>query len=154
MRPVVTLVPAGMDHVASIAARMREADRVEVWASSRSTPHQALMQSLTQSRWAMTALVDGQPEVMFGVADLNVLTGTGAPWLLGTDAVDKNFRQFLRQSRQWKEKLSEQYQVLINFVHEENEVSKRWLSWLGFTLSEPFELGKEGELFRMFEMRR
>lgn len=154
MKPVVTIVPAGMDHIASIAARMREADRVEVWASSRSTPHQSLMISLQNSRWAMTALVDGQPEVMWGVADLNILTGTGAPWLLGTDAVEVNYRLFLRHSLQWKEKLSEQYQVLMNFVHDENEVSKRWLKWLGFTLSEPFELGRDGELFRMFEMRR
>ena len=154
MKPVVTIVPAGMDHIASIAARMREADRTEVWASSRSTPHNSLMISLQNSRWAMTALVDGQPEVMWGVADLNILTGTGAPWLLGTDAVEANYRLFLRHSLQWKEKLSEQYQVLMNFVHDENEVSKRWLKWLGFTLSEPFELGLDGELFRMFEMRR
>lgn len=154
MKPAVTIVPAGTDHIASIASRMREADRVEVWASSRSTPHSALMTSLQHSRWAMTALVDGQPEFMWGVADLNVLTGTGAPWLLGSDAVERNFRLFLRSSIQWREKLSEQYQVLMNFVHDENEVSKRWLSWLGFTLSDPFEMGRDGELFRKFEMRR
>lgn len=152
--PTVTIVPAGMDHISSIAARMREADRVEVWAASRSTPHSSLMTSLQHSRWAMTALVDGRPEVMWGVADLNILTGTGAPWLLGTDAVERHYRLFLRHSIQWKEKLSEQYQVLMNFVHDENEVSKRWLKWLGFTLHEPFEMGRDGELFRMFEMRR
>lgn len=152
--PQITIVPAGMDHIASIAARMREADRVEVWAASRSTPHQALMTSIQNSAWAMTALIDGEPEAMWGVATLNILTSTGAPWLLGTDAVEKNFRQFLRQSVQWKEKLSAEYQVLMNFVHEDNEVSKRWLRWLGFTLYEPFELGPDGELFRMFEMRR
>lgn len=112
------------------------------------------MFSIQHSRWAMTALVDGQPEVMFGVADLNILTGTGAPWLLGTDAVERHFRQFLRQSLQWRERLSAEYEVLMNFVHDENEVSKRWLSWLGFTLSDPFPMGKSGEAFRLFEMRR
>lgn len=143
-----------MDHVAPIACRMREADRQEVMASSGATPHRALMFSIEKSSVAWTALVDGQPEVMFGVGDLNVLTATGAPWLLGTDAVDRNFRLFLRQSVSWRGKLLDRYSVLRNFVDDRNEVSKRWLSWLGFTLSDPMPIGVNGEMFRLFEMRR
>lgn len=154
MMTEIAIVPAGTDHIASIAARMREADRIEVWASSRSTPHHALMFSLQNSHWAWTALIDGQPEVMFGVSDLSILAGSGAPWLLGTDAVEKHQRTFLRQSVWWREKLLERYQVLKNFVHDENVMSKRWLKWLGFTLYDPFPMGESGEAFRLFEMRR
>lgn len=143
-----------MDHVATIACRMREADRQEVMASSGSTPHRALMFSLEKSPLAWTAVFDGQPEVMFGVGDLNILTSTGAPWLLGTDAVDRHFRLFLRQSVDWREKLLGRYSVLRNFVDDRNEVSKRWLSWLGFSLSDPMPIGINGEMFRLFEMRR
>ena len=148
------IVPAGMDHVAPIAARMREADRREVMASGGHTPHGALMFSLSKSRVAWTAIVDGQPEVMFGGADLNVLTRTGAPWLLGTDAVERHYRLFLRQSLSWREQLSQRYDVLRNFVDDRNEVSKRWLSWMGFTLFDPVPVGVNGEMFRMFELRR
>lgn len=150
----VEIVPAAMDHVATIAARMRPADVAEVLASSGKSPHEALMFSLQRSAQAWTALVDGQPEVMFGVADLNVLTRLGAPWLLGTDAVERNYRLFLRQSLSWREQLSGRYSVLRNFVDDRNEVSKRWLAWMGFTLFDPVPAGVNGEMFRMFEMRR
>jgi hypothetical protein len=150
----VAIVPAGHDHIATIAARMRQADVAEVWAASRSTPHRARMFSLQHSQQAWTALVDGQPEVMFGVADLNILTATGAPWLLGTDAVIAHRRQFLRRSVWWREKLLGRYEVLTNFVHDGNVVSKRWLGWLGFTLHDPAPTGVSGEMFRLFELRR
>lgn len=152
--PDVQVIPAAMDHVARIAARMRSADVAEVLASSGRPPHGALMFSLTRSAQAWTAIIDGQPEVMFGVADINVLTRTGAPWLLGTDAVERNYRQFLRRSLSWKEQLSERYDGLRNFVDDRNEVSKRWLAWMGFTLFDPVPVGINGEMFRMFEMRR
>lgn len=143
-----------MDHIATIAARMRAADRTEVMASSGSTPHRALMFSLEHSDMAFTGMIDGQPEVMFGVCTLNVLTAKGAPWLLGTDAVVTHQRQFLRRSLWWKEKLFERYEVLTNFVHDDNAASKRWLKWLGFTLHPPVVMGKSGEAFRLFELRR
>lgn len=153
-RTSITIVPAGEDHIASIAERMRDEDRAEVWASSRSTPYQALDHSLKQSSQAWTALIDDQAEVMFGVMDLNILTAMGAPWLLGTDAVVTHNRQFLRRSLWWRGKLLEQYDVLKNFVHDDNVVSKRWLQWLGFTLHDPIRAGASGEPFRLFEMRR
>lgn len=152
--PRIEIIPAAMDHVAPIAERMRPADVAEVLASSGKSPHEALMFSLTGSSQAWTAALDGQPEVMFGVADLNILTGLGAPWLLGTDAVERNYRQFLRRSLSWREQLSERYSVLRNFVDDRNEVSKRWLSWMGFTLFDPIPVGVNGEMFRMFELRR
>lgn len=152
--PRIEIIPAAMDHVAPIAERMRPADVAEVLASSGKSPYEALMFSLTGSAQAWTAALDGQPEVMFGVADLNILTGLGAPWLLGTDAVERNYRQFLRRSLSWREQLSERYSVLRNFVDDRNEVSKRWLSWMGFTLFDPIPVGVNGEMFRMFELRR
>jgi hypothetical protein len=152
--PRITIVPAGEDYIASIAERMRDEDRAEVWASSRSTPQKSLETSLSHSSQAWTALIDDQPEVMFGVMDINILTATGAPWLLGTDAVVTYNRQFLRRSLWWRGKLLEQYDVLKNFVHDDNVVSKRWLQWLGFTLHDPIRAGAGGEPFRLFEMRR
>jgi hypothetical protein len=152
--PDVAFVPADASHIATIAERMRPADRLEVLAASRFTPAEALEKSLQKSSRAWTALVDGNPEVMFGVGDLNVLTMTGAPWLLGTDAVERHFRVFLRQSLDWREQLLQRYAVLRNVVDDRNEVSKRWLQWMGFELSSPAALGVNGEMFRLFEMRR
>lgn len=150
----VSYLPADASHIATLAERMRRADRDEVWAASGLTPTEALEKSLQKSSSAWTGLINGKPEAMFGVGDLNVLTLTGAPWLLGTDAVERHFRVFLRQSIDWREQLLQRYAVLRNVVDDRNEVSKRWLRWMGFELSSPASLGVNGEMFRLFELRR
>lgn len=148
---VIEIVPARASHIRTIARRMRQADRDEVFAASGKSPAEALIYSLRKSSVAHTGLIDGVPEVMFGVGDINILAGVGAPWLLGTDAVERNFVPFLRRSVEWKLKLSARYPVLRNFVDDRNTVSIRWLQWLGFTLSDPVEF--RGHLFRVFELR-
>lgn len=145
---------AGMDHVAHVAANMRAEDVAELWALDHSTPHKALMSSLSFPGHHFTALIDDEPVAMFGVGDLNVLTATGCPWLLATDRAQRHRREFARVSLWWREKLFERYDVLKNFVHDKNHTSKRWLTWMGAVMSDPAPIGPEGEMFRLFEMRR
>jgi len=130
---------------------MREADRLEVHAAAGKTPGQALAFSLRKSSFARTWIVDGRPELMFGVGDLNVLAGSGAPWLLGTDVVLAHQTEFLRSSLEWRGQLLRRYSILRNFVDARNEVSVRWLRWLGFSLSDPVE--HRGHTFYIFELR-
>ena len=150
----IEVVSADVSHIASVAERMRSADIAEVLAASGRSPHEALEVSLRKSAFAWTALIDGRPEVMFGAGDLNILTLTGVPWLLGTDAVETNYRQFLRRSVDWRDQLLRRYDVLRNVVDDRNEVSKRWLRWMGFTIGDPVAVGVHGEMFRLFELRR
>ncbi len=150
-QPKIEIVPADRSHIRTIARRMRKADRDEVAAASGKTPLEALTFSFEKSSIVMTALVDGRPEVMFGAADINILNGVAAPWLLGTVAVEKHSLIFLRHSVEWKRKLLERYSVLRNFVDDRNTVSTRWLKWLGFRLLDPVEMN--GHHFRLFELR-
>lgn len=147
----VEVVPARACHIRSIARRMRQADRDEIAASSGSTPFRALAFSLRKSDRAWTALIDGQPEIMFGVGQINVLAGVGAPWLLGTDAVDVHRRQFLRRSVSFRDQLLARYPVMRNFVDERNRTSVRWLKWLGAKFSDPVDI--RGHAFLLFELR-
>lgn len=151
---VVECVPAQIEHIKPIADRMRQADLAEVLASGFGSPEVGLFASLERSSIAFTAFFEGAPIVMFGAGDINVLARVGAPWLLGTETAGRIPRAFLRQSIYWRGQLLERYDVLRNVVDDRNVVSKRWLSWLGFTLSEPIPFGVNGELFRVFEMRR
>lgn len=150
-RANIVIIPARASHIRTIARRMRQADRDEVFASSGRSPASALAFSLRKSSVAWTALIDGRPEVMFGVGDLNVLAGIGAPWLLGTDAVERHYVAFLRGSVDWRRQLLLRYSTLRNFVDDRNAVSIRWLRWLGFTLLDPVDFG--GYQFRLFELR-
>jgi len=147
----IEIVPARAWHVRGVARRMREADRIEVSIGSGMSPAGALIFSLRKSDVAYTVLINGRPEIMFGAGDVNILGGVGAPWLLGTDAVERHFRQFLRRSIYWRGQLLARYPVLRNAVHDENTASVRWLRWLGFTLSEPVDF--RGHPFRLFELR-
>lgn len=133
---------------------MRADDIAEVAASSGRSPQEALAFSLRKSSIARTAVINGRPELMFGVGDINVLTRIGAPWLLGTDAVTEHYVAFLRGSVDWRDQLLGRYDLLINAVDDRNSASKRWLRWLGFKLGEPLPIGRDGTLFRVFELRR
>jgi hypothetical protein len=145
------IVRAAPEHIQTIADRMREDDRREVEAMNDSTPAEALTFSLRKSSRAWTVVMDGQPEVMFGVGDINILAGVGAPWLLGTDAVLAHQVEFLRGSREWISQLLRRYSVLRNFVDARNAASIRWLRWLGFSISDP--IMHRGHAFHMFELR-
>ncbi|MEZ0170770.1 hypothetical protein [Microvirga sp. TS319] len=149
--PDIQIVLARACHIRTIARRMRKADREEVFAASGKSPAGALIYSLRKSAHAWTALVDGRPEVMFGVGDISVIGGVGAPWLLGTDAVETHYVAFLRRSVDFRDQLFRRYPIMRNFVDDRNKASKRWLQWLGARMTDPVEMG--GHPFRLFELR-
>ena len=129
--------PATPEHIPAIAADMREADRREVWASHRHTPEEALEYSLERSELAWACLVEGVPAFMWGaVRQGSLISLTGTPWLLGTPAILKVSREFLRQCPVYVARMQERFPRLENFVHAENRLSVRWLKWCGFTLEE------------------
>lgn len=148
---MIEIVPARASHLRIIAANMRQADRDEVAASSGRSPLSALSYSFRHSRWCWVALIDGKPEVIFGVGDLNILGRVGAPWLLGSDAIWQHRKEFMRRSAWWRDQLLARYSVLRNVVDCRNSASIRWLGWLGFRFSQPFDL--RGHPFMLFEMR-
>lgn len=148
---MIEIVPARPSHLRRIAAVMRQADRDEIMAASGRSPLSALSFSFRNSRMCWVALVDGKPEVIFGAGDVNFLGGLGAPWLLGSEAVWKHRREFMRMSGHWRDQLLERYSILRNVVDCRNTASIRWLGWLGFRFSPPFDL--RGNPFMLFEMR-
>ena len=129
------IVNADSAHIPAIAANMREADRREVWASHRHTPEQALRMSLVCSTVAWTCLVEGSPAFMWGVVRRgSIFSDVGVPWLLGTDAIFKVSREFLKQSRAYVDRMQEGFLRLENHVHSGNTLSIRWLRWCGFSI--------------------
>lgn len=148
--PDVQIREATVYDAIALAKLMRRADADEVMASSGVTPRAATVLSLQQSHSAFAGFVNGEMVALFGCRRTD---DGGCPWLLGTDAIERVSRTFLRESRSMVRQMRGYYGILSNRVDDRNEVSKRWLKWLGFELHDPEPWGFSGLPFRYFEMR-
>jgi len=85
---------------------------------------------------------------MFGVSGTK--GDTGFPWMLASDALSSIRKSFLRESKDYVERMHEDYPKLTNFAWSKNTVHLQWLQWLGFFFLEPESYGESGELFIRF----
>jgi len=150
----VHIVKAEHDHIAPIAASIREADRAELWAIACVSPEEGLRLSLDASSAAWTAFFDRSPVCMFGVSPEPVLAGVGVPWMIGAKALDRHPVTLLRYCRPYLAEMISGYVTLINWIDARNTKGIRWLKWLGFQIDSPKPSGPFGLPFHRFEMRR
>lgn len=137
-----------------VAADMRDADKVEIWASDRQTPLSALTMGVSMSDYSTAVVIDDTPCAVMGLSIRCPLTGSGVPWLLGANAIMRYKREILLQSPRVIDQMLTICPRLFNFVHCENKASIRWLRWLGFTIESPKPYGVGGELFHKFHLER
>lgn len=122
--------PSTAGDAETLAPKLRKQDVEEVWASHGITPIAALVTSQNNSSESHTIIAsDGEVIGMFGVVDDGAV---GVPWLLTSDRLPEVAREFLPQSREWVERINQDYLVLTNYVDVRNKVAQRWLKWLGF----------------------
>lgn len=152
---VVKLVRHNDELLVEIASNMREADRIEVKASSGLTPYESLKYSCDKSNFTVVVMVDDMPIAVFGLSVINALTGLGTPWLLSSEEAMNHKREFFKLSPSIIQEMLSICPKLYNYVHAENKVSIKWLKWLGFTVeSDPVEYGVKGEKFHKFYMNK
>lgn len=130
---MIEIVPARARHIGRIALHMRAIDQLECRIFGHS-PKNALRAGLMASTIAWTALVDGQPEAMFGASTISLLDGTGRPWMLMTDEAERQAKALLRLGRIYTDAIHRHYVQLENWVHVDNVAAIRWLSRLGFAV--------------------
>lgn len=147
---MINIRPANIEDADNI--NVREVDVREIWRTSLSDPNRAVKRSIMASREAWTALWDGEIMAIFGVCDLSVLNRVGTPWLIGSDLLLEHKKEFLKYTIEYMEKVKYGYSKLVNYIDDENEVTKHWLKWLGFKLEEPLPYGAIGKKFRRFTM--
>ena len=144
------LLPATEDHVAYIAANMREPDVAEIWAAARMSPYDALAFSMRASREPMTGLANGRPVCMFGISTATPLSEVGHPWMLATAEIEDHARALVAGSRRYMEMARERYAHLENYVDARNAKAVKWLEWLGFILDPAAPFGIEGLPFHRY----
>lgn len=145
---MIEFVPASPAHIGTLAARMREIDRLECSLMGHS-PKEALRMSMRYSTLAYTAKVDGRAEAMFGVSTVSLLTGEGSPWLLMTDAGAKQAKALVRDGRRYSVLFQTVFPTLRNLVHADNHVAIRWLRRLGYGIGGTVEMS--GHRMLLFE---
>lgn len=79
-----------------VAKNMREADKTECIAFHQD-PKEAIEVSLAMSSFSIVGRVNGKAIAIFGCAELK--DGGGGVWLLGTDEIKHNVKDFLRYSK-------------------------------------------------------
>lgn len=116
------------------------------------TPYNALYSSYQRSLYAKSAFIDGKLVAMWGLAG-TYLGPAGYPWLALAPSVEKYpFKVVFRYRQELKEML-QLFPVLIEDVDVRNVKSVRLLKLMGFIMSEPKPIGKNGELFMRAEKR-
>lgn len=108
----------------------------------------ALREGFYPGSW--TVWFRGEPCAMFGCPPFPGDHGAriGAIWLLGhDDLICQDARaSFVRQSRGWFDIASEGYDLVTNYVHENNHVHIRWLRWLDCQFLQRVEVHGHGFL--------
>ncbi len=148
---MIEIRPATLDDAAALV--MRAADRAEVEALAGRDPQEVLAESVERSSMAWAGCADGKLVCLFGVVPASLAGVTGVPWLLGSDDVCAYSRAFLRRNRAYVRGMLAEYPILRNVVDARNEVSIRWLKWLGFRFGTARPMGFENLPFIPFEMR-
>lgn len=135
MRQLVMNMGVYPDYEA-LGARLRGIDKLEVRATNGWTPEEALRNSIKISTRWWVGTVDGQEEMVVGVAPMPGMAGWGAPWLLSSDKIFHGppLKEFLRRTPEFMKRASDGFDVLFNMVSEHNYASRRWLRFAGFQI--------------------
>ena len=139
------IVKSEFSHIKKLADNLRPEDRRECKAMGL-TGFRAILNSFKTSMYSKTVLLGDEVAAMFGVG--GTLLGTGYPWLLTSNAVERAPASFLRETKNHIHEMLNYYTSLSAVMHNDYEKSLKFFSFLGFELSEPFEMGKPGELWR------
>ena len=139
--------------VLHLGVNLRQADRDEIKAGgSGMSGYQALHECFIKSKntgcFTAADSATDKPLAMFGVASNPELKGVGYIWLLGSEELTDEYRiQFIQECRGFVDKLMADYEMLCNFVWEQNTVHIRWLKWCGFNLRPKNGLEPPGFIF-------
>lgn len=106
--------------------------------------------------WGVSDGPGGPLLAVFGVGEEFPPTGRGTPWMVRHKSTLDSYafnRELIRRSREYLARMTSLYPVLSNSTGAWAKRSHRWLTWLGFELDDPEQLGMQGEWMHRFEMR-
>jgi hypothetical protein len=142
---VETSVPGDAEE---LAPRLRQNDVDELRFYEGQSPHEALLASFNNAKICLSLKDrEGRMAAMFGVG----WTGNprvGRVWLLSSEYLYEIGRPFLLECPKYIDMFMAGHDVLYNHVHDRNQASIEWLTWLGFEVTATFpEYGEHKQPF-------
>lgn len=135
------IIPASLDDVEAMAPHLRAIDKRELWVGAGMLPYEGLLFSYENSEtFTVIAPDEDVPILMFGIGRARLLDGHRCVWLLGTDKMQEIKKRFVKDSSDILHLLASG-DTVYNHVIEGNELSLRWLKWLGFSIDDPKPYG-------------
>ena len=132
----------------ALVRNLRMDDEREIFASGNFCVYNRVMFSVLTSR-CYAAMVNEQVLCVFGVCTQVFENNYRVVWLLGTDVVDGNKKEFCVKSKAIVDGWVKEYGRLANFVWVKNKKSIRWLKFLGAKFDAPIK-AETGEEFVFF----
>lgn len=145
-----TVRAARLEDAIFLQDKLRESDILEIAASTGRRPAQALSLSFSTSEKVWTGCIDDIPFLIFGVSSTSVMSPVGVPWLLGTDAIDREGIAVAKRSRHYVGEMRKGFLSLENYTDNRHKSAHRWLRWCGFHMDDPKPWGVLNLPFRRF----
>ena len=132
-----------------LSNNLRAEDLEEIQSSHNIDPLEGLLECFQLKNSQNYAAINENKEcvAMFGVSDCPFVEGFGVVWLLSSDAIQVEKRQFVRESRQWVSQLNNKYSTIYNWVHPNNWKTLKWLQFCGFEPRLKHEYGVNNDEF-------
>lgn len=128
-----------------IARNLPEIELKEIKAVSGRSAEDEILESYMSSE-SHIFYVEGKPAAAFGID-----RKTGQIWCLPSKIMQQHPRDFLVEGRKWIGEWRKDH-TLWNYILDENEASKRWLSKMGAIFDAPFTWN--GNIWRKFVIQK
>lgn len=118
--------------VTAVAPFLRETDLLDIAATTRLPPLEALARSVASSQRAFAVDYKDRCVALGGTTHIPNVDRTSI-WLLGSEGFDKGLRAGgWRLCKPWFDIMADEASVLFAVLPEANTRDMRWLEWMGF----------------------
>tara|TARA_R100001082_G_scaffold106410_1_gene79267 strand:- start:7439 stop:7909 length:471 start_codon:yes stop_codon:yes gene_type:complete len=140
---------AALEDAVYLSTCMRQEDVDEIKLSHNVEPLEGLLSSFQLKNSKVFSIIGSNKECvgMFGVSDCPFVEKYGVAWMLSSDSLNADTRQFLKECRGWVNVLNEQYDIIYNWVHPDNWKTLKWLQFCGFKPKTKHKYGINNEEF-------
>lgn len=127
----LSLVYSKIEDAENLSERLRFFDRREcyIWGV---TPLEALTEPFADEG-SITYTIKFDNEIIAMCGTVPIEKDKARVWLLGTQAINNNFRPFLKGCKKVIDLLQSDYLQLENYIPADHQDTIMWLTWCGFS---------------------